>query len=155
MKSLINHRRIETLFSSERRQGLIQEGFLILNPYHNPRHHDFQSLEKISLGQIRIFTAKSQRTPRSHCFYLSREVPGANKKPFLRQNRPLLQSHDRTQSESIPEGLSLVIQSPLTPACPAYAEAASRRQAKRCTSVCRHDWMHKRKYLSATSAPRR
>jgi hypothetical protein len=87
-----------------------------------------------------IFTAESQRAQRSHFLFGGERPP--NKRLFHETGKtPLQCQRDRTHSECVPEGLSLVIQSLLRPACPAYAEAASRRQAERCTSACSHDWI--------------
>jgi hypothetical protein len=59
------------------------------------------------------FSPQSRKERQEVIFLFGGERP-PNKKSFLRQERPLLQPESgRTQSESIPEGLSLVIQSRL------------------------------------------
>jgi hypothetical protein len=67
----------------------------------------------IILVQNRNLTAETPRTQRSHFLFVPVQ-PEQIKSPLSRQNTDLLQfrSH-QLQPRSIPEGLSLVIQSPL------------------------------------------
>ena len=60
------------------------------------------------------FSPQSRKERQEVIFLFVPVQPEQIKSLFLRQKRPLLQPESgRTQSESIPEGLSLVIQSPL------------------------------------------
>ena len=67
-----------------------------------------------TLVQNRNLTAETPRTQRSHFLFVPVQ-PEQAKSPLSLQNTDLLQSHShQLQPDSIPEGMSFVIQSPLT-----------------------------------------